>query len=99
VFDVAVDMRREAPTFGRWIGERLSERNRRQLWIPAGFAHGFLALEDHTEFVYKATAPYDKSAEGSIRWDDRTLGIEWPMQEVVLNAKDASAPDWQEALK
>jgi dTDP-4-dehydrorhamnose 3,5-epimerase len=98
VFDVAVDMRPASPTFGRWVGERLSAGNRRQLWIPPGFAHGFLALEDGTELVYKATALYDKAAEGAIRWNDPTLAIEWPLQDVVLNARDASAPAWQEAV-
>lgn len=92
-FDVAVDIRRGSPTFGKWVGEILSAQNRRQLWIPEGFAHGFLALEDGTEFLYKTTAFYDKASEGSIRWDDPDIGIDWPRDsEPVLNEKDKMAP-------
>ena len=94
VWDVAVDIRRESPHYGRWVGVELSERNRRQLWIPEGFAHGFLSLEDDTEFVYKTTDVYSKSCEHAIRWDDPQLGIAWPLAGLSLSLapKDAQAP-------
>lgn len=98
VFDVAVDIRRGSPTFGRWVGEMLSAENKRQLWIPEGFAHGFVALEDGTEFLYKTTALYDKASEGAIRWDDASIGILWPVSQPILNAKDLSAPPLSEAV-
>jgi len=79
VFDVAVDLRRSSPTFGRWVGEELSARNRRMLWIPAGFAHGFLTLEDGTDFLYKCTEPYAPAHEHVVRWDDPAIGIDWPL--------------------
>jgi dTDP-4-dehydrorhamnose 3,5-epimerase len=91
-FDVAVDIRRGSPSFGRWVGETLTADNRRQLWVPAGFAHGFLALEDGTEFLYKTTDFYDKASERAIRWDDPALGIDWPMRDVLVSDKDAAAP-------
>ncbi|MFM8643509.1 MAG: dTDP-4-dehydrorhamnose 3,5-epimerase [Phycisphaerales bacterium] len=98
VFDVAVDLRRGSPTFGRWVGAELSESNRRQLWIPEGFAHGFLALQDGTEVLYKATAFYDPVRERCIRWNDATLAIEWPdVGEVAVSAKDAAAPGFVQA--
>lgn len=78
-FDVAVDLRRGSPTFGKWVGTELTSRNKRQLWIPEGFAHGFLALEDATEVLYKVTDVWYKSCERAIRWDDDTLAIEWPI--------------------
>ena len=93
VFDVAVDLRRASPTFGRWVGETLSAGNKRQLWVPAGFAHGFLALEDGTEVLYKTTDFYNKAAEGAVRWDDPDLAIAWPQDQApLLAAKDAAAP-------
>lgn len=92
IFDVAVDIRKSSPTYGRWVGETLSAENKRQLWVPAGFAHGFLALEDGTEVLYKTTDFYHKAAERSIRWDDPDLGIVWPGGLVpLLAAKDAAA--------
>ncbi len=93
-FDVAVDIRRGSPHFGRWFGLELSEANCRQLWIPAGFAHGFLALEDGTEFLYKTTDVYAKDCERSLRWDDPRIAIDWPALPgpPLLAAKDASAP-------
>lgn len=78
VFDVAVDLRRGSPTFGRWVGERLSAENRRQLWIPEGFAHGFVVLSESAEFLYKATDYYHPEAEHCVRWDDPTLAVAWP---------------------
>jgi dTDP-4-dehydrorhamnose 3,5-epimerase len=93
IFDVAVDIRRSSPTFGRWVGETLSAGNKRQLWVPAGFAHGFLALEDGTEVLYKTTDFYNKAAEGAVRWDDPDLAIAWPQDQApLLAAKDAAAP-------
>lgn len=96
VFDVAVDIRQGSPDFGRWHGERLSAENRLALWIPPGFAHGFLVLSEFARFTYLVTAPYDPAAEVSLRWDDPALGIEWPDISPVLSAKDASAPTLQE---
>lgn len=93
-FDVAVDIRRGSPTFGRWAGVELTEANRRQLWIPEGFAHGFIALEDDTHFLYKTTDVYAKDCERSIAWNDPAIGIEWPRPggEPLLAPKDAAAP-------
>lgn len=92
-FDVAIDIRPGSPTFGKWVGETLTGKNRRQLWIPEGFAHGFLALEDDTEFLYKVTNFYDRDCDRSLRWDDPTIGIEWPLTEApLLSPKDAAAP-------
>lgn len=79
VFDVAVDVRRGSPTFGRWFGVELSAANRRMLFIPKGFAHGFLSLSDGTEFLYKCSAVYDPASERGIAWDDPALGIAWPL--------------------
>ena len=78
-FDVAVDLRRGSPTFGQWEGVELSALNKRQLWIPEGFAHGFLALQDDTHFLYKTTDVYARDCERSIRWDDPAIGIGWPL--------------------
>lgn len=78
VFDVAVDIRKTSPTFGKWVGAFLSQENNRQLWIPEGFAHGFMALSDTVQFVYKATNYYAPKSERSIIWNDQDIGIEWP---------------------
>ncbi|MFO1328382.1 MAG: dTDP-4-dehydrorhamnose 3,5-epimerase [Rubrivivax sp.] len=95
-FDVAVDIRRGSPHFGRWVGVELSADNRRQLWIPEGFAHGFLALQDDTHFLYKTTDVYARDCERSLRWDDPTFGIDWPLARVggapLVAPKDAAAP-------
>jgi dTDP-4-dehydrorhamnose 3,5-epimerase len=91
LFDVAVDIRAGSPTYGRWTGAHLSAGNGRQLWIPAGFAHGFQTLEDETEIVYKCTGFYEPAAEGAIRWS--SCGIDWPRGgDPVLSEKDAAAP-------
>jgi dTDP-4-dehydrorhamnose 3,5-epimerase len=88
-FDVAVDIRRYSLTFGKWVGVVLSAENKRQLWIPPGFAHGFLVMRDDTEYLYKTTDYYAPQYEHCIRWDDPTLGIEWPMtQAPILSGKD-----------
>lgn len=94
VFDVAVDIRRGSPTFGRWLGSVLDARLHRQHWIPPGFAHGFLALERETHLLYKATTYYAKNSERSIAWNDPQLGIEWPLMGAtpLVAPKDAIAP-------
>lgn len=98
VFDVAVDIREGSPTFGRWAGVELSAMNRKQFWIPAGFAHGFLALEDGTEFLYKTTDFWNAASERSIHWNDRKVGVEWPLRGAPLvSAKDAGAAGMAEA--
>jgi dTDP-4-dehydrorhamnose 3,5-epimerase len=98
VFDVAVDLRRKSPTFGRWVGTELSEENRRQLWIPVGFAHGFLVLSDVAEFLYKTTDYWAPEYERTIIWNDPDLAVAWPLQgEPVLSAKDAKGIAFKEA--
>jgi dTDP-4-dehydrorhamnose 3,5-epimerase len=89
VYDIAVDLRRSSPGFGRWVGERLSAANRRMLWIPPGFAHGFLVLSDAAEFLYKTTDYWYPEHERTLKWDDPALGIDWPLDgEPILAAKD-----------
>jgi len=92
VFDVAVDLRRSSPTFGRWEGEILSAENKRQLWIPEGFAHGFLVLSDGAEFLYKTTDYWHREHEHCIRWDDPELAVAWPLGGAapIVSAKDAA---------
>jgi dTDP-4-dehydrorhamnose 3,5-epimerase len=99
VFDVAVDLRRGSPTFGRWAGETLSADNRRQLWIPEGFAHGFYVLSAEAEFLYKTTDLWHPEAERCIRWDDPALGIDWPLEgrAPLVSAKDAAGLRFAEA--
>lgn len=98
VLDVAVDIRRGSPNFGRWASVRLSAENNRQLWIPEGFAHGFVVLSDFAEFLYKTTDYYTPSAERCIRWDDPTLAIDWQLQEPpTLSAKDQNGKSLKEA--
>ncbi|WP_395141327.1 dTDP-4-dehydrorhamnose 3,5-epimerase [Schlegelella aquatica] len=93
VFDVAVDIRKSSPTFGKWVGVELSADNRRQLWIPPGFAHGFLVLSETTDFLYKTTAYYNSGADRCVRWNDPSLNIRWPiLEEPLLSNKDQSAP-------
>jgi dTDP-4-dehydrorhamnose 3,5-epimerase len=92
VFDVAVDIRKESPWFGKWVGVMLSAENRRQLWVPPGFAHGFYVVSDQAEFVYKCTDFYAPEYERSIIWDDPDLGITWPLDGVqpLLSGKDTA---------
>ena len=98
VLDVAVDIRRSSPHFGRWVAVRLSAENHRQLWVPEGFAHGFVVLSDFAEFLYKTTDYYTPSAERCIRWDDPTLAIDWQLSETPqLSAKDLAGKTLQEA--
>lgn len=91
VFDVAVDLRQSSPTFGKWASEILSSDNKKQLWIPEGFAHGFLTLSDSAEFLYKVTDFYSAEHERNIRWNDKTIGIKWPALNVSLSKKDQNA--------
>ena len=97
VFDVAIDLRQSSPTFGKWVGEILSGDNKKQLWIPEGFAHGFLTLSDTAEFLYKTTDFYSKDHEQAIIWNDETIRIEWPLEEVSLSSKDNAALSFKEA--
>ena len=92
VFDVAVDIRRGSPTFGRWAGVVIDDCNHRQFYIPPGFAHGFCVLSDEADFVYKCTDYYHPQSERGIIWDDPDIGIEWPNQDVFLSEKDAGNP-------
>ena len=97
VFDVAVDVRRSSPTFGQWVGEILSEENHRQLWIPAGFAHGFVVLSEAADFLYKATDYYAPQHERCIAWNDPQIGIEWPLTQHGIAQPRLSARDLQAA--
>ncbi|MBY5990777.1 dTDP-4-dehydrorhamnose 3,5-epimerase [Ferrimonas balearica] len=102
VFDVAVDMRESSSTYGQWVGVELSADNKRQLWVPEGFAHGFYVMTDEAEFVYKCTDVYNPNAEVSLRWDDPSLNIEWPIpagEEPSLSVKDAEGLLFQAAPK
>ena len=93
VFDVAVDLRKNSPTYGQWIGAVLSEENKKQFLIPRGFAHGFLVLSDYAEFTYKCDDVYHPEDEGGIMWNDPTIGIEWPeVGEIILSEKDKIQP-------
>lgn len=92
VWDVAVDIRRGSPTFGKWTAVLLSADNKRHFWIPEGFAHGFVALSEHALFTYLCTATYDPAADANVRWDDPAIGIDWPVAEPLLSPKDAVAP-------
>jgi dTDP-4-dehydrorhamnose 3,5-epimerase len=94
VFDVAVDIRRSSPTFGKWVGATLSGENHQQLWVPPGFAHGFLTLSDTADFLYKTTAFYSKELERGIRWDDPDIAVEWPLNDFTpaLSSKDQLGP-------
>ncbi len=91
VFDVAVDIRPQSPTFGQWEAVILSEENKRQFWVPPGFAHGFQVLSDFADFEYKCTDYYAPEDEASLAWNDSQLGIDWPIQQPLLSAKDAKA--------
>ena len=95
IFDVAVDLRRSSPSFGKWVGVYLSAENKEQFWVPPGFAHGFIALSEQADILYKATDYFDPSGERCIRWDDPTLAIVWPLPKRItplVSDKDAAAP-------
>ena len=99
VFDVCVDIRKNSPTFGQWVGERLSAKNKRMVWIPPGFAHGFLVLSSEADFLYKTTHFYDPASEYCIRWDDPELAISWPLSgQPNLSAKDSKGQLLNEAV-
>ncbi|HRG15032.1 MAG TPA: dTDP-4-dehydrorhamnose 3,5-epimerase [Pseudomonadota bacterium] len=92
VYDVAVDIRRGSPTFGRWTAAVLSAENKRQMWVPEGFAHGFVVTSETALFHYLVTAPYDRAADANLRWNDAAIAIDWPIAEPSLSDKDAKAP-------
>jgi dTDP-4-dehydrorhamnose 3,5-epimerase len=98
LFDVAVDVRRSSPTFAKWYGVELSESNRLMLWIPPGFAHGFCALTDDADLVYKCTSLYRSEYDHVIIWNDPDIGIEWPFGDPILSPKDAAAPRLRDAV-
>ena len=97
IFDVAVDIRKSSPTFGKWVSAELSEDNKKMLWIPPGFAHGFLTLEDNTNVLYKTTNEYNKESERGISWNDPEIGIKWPVNNPLLSEKDKKHPILKEA--
>jgi len=100
IFDVAVDLRKNSPYFGNWVGVVLSDENKKQLWIPPGFGHGFFCLSDRADVIYKATDYYDKQGERCIRWDDPDLAIDWPIPEEtepIISKKDLIAPLFKDA--
>jgi dTDP-4-dehydrorhamnose 3,5-epimerase len=97
VYDVVVDIRRGSPTFGQWVGMVLSADDRRQMWVPAGFAHGFCVISKSADFHYKCTDYYSPASERGIAWNDPDLGIPWPVNSPVLSPKDAAAPRLREA--
>jgi len=102
VFDVSVDLRKNSKTFGKWVGIELSSENHKQLWVPAGFAHGFLVLSETAEFLYKTTDYYDPESEVCLSWCDPTVRIDWPIplgKQALLNAKDAAGLAWDQAPK
>jgi dTDP-4-dehydrorhamnose 3,5-epimerase len=92
VFDVAVDLRKGSPTFGRWTGIHLSGENGRSLWVPPGFAHGYVVLSETADFTYKVTAEFDPALDRGVRWDDPAIGVEWPMDAPVLSERDLRLP-------
>jgi len=101
VFDVAIDLRQSSVTFGKWFGIELSSQNKKQLWIPPGFAHGFLVLSETAEVLYKTTDYWHHASENCIRWDDSSLGIMWPSIdcELIINIKDLAGNSWEKAPK
>ncbi len=99
VFDVAIDMRQNSPTFGKWHGEILSAENKRQMYIPENFAHGFCVLSDSAEFVYKCTDFYVPGDEVGLIWNDPQIGVKWPIEQPILSDKDAVLPSWVDVLE
>ena len=99
VFDVAVDIRKDSPTYGQWVAETLTADNKKQLWIPPGFAHGFITLSETAEVLYKTTDYWDVSSEKCIVWNDPTLNIKWPLNAPILAEKDLIGVSWDQAVK
>ncbi len=99
VYDVAVDIRTDSPSFGQWEGVILSEENKRQFWVPPGFAHGFVVLSDTADFEYKCTDYYDPNDEGSLIWNDPAMAITWPLENPTLSDKDSVAPTFAELFR
>lgn len=99
VYDVAVDIRKDSPTFGKWYGEELSDNNHLQMYVPKGFAHGFCVLSERADFVYKCTDFYDSEDEEGIRWNDKTLEINWPLEKPIISKKDKSLPLFTEIVE
>ena len=97
IFDVAVDIRKNSPTFGKWVSAELSEENKQMLWIPPGFAHGFISFEDNTNVLYKSTNEYNKESERGILWNDLEINIKWPIDKPILSEKDKKYPLLKEA--
>ncbi|MDT8953322.1 dTDP-4-dehydrorhamnose 3,5-epimerase [Aeromonas caviae] len=97
VFDVAVDIRKSSPTFGQWVGIHLSGENKRQLWIPEGFAHGFFTISETAEFLYKTTSYYHPQSDRSILWNDENLSVNWPSDKTILSKKDEMAVMFSDA--
>jgi dTDP-4-dehydrorhamnose 3,5-epimerase len=99
VFDVAVDLRQSSPTFGKWVGEIISSDNKKQVWIPEGFAHGFITLSESSQFLYKTTNLYSAEHERTIQWNDKVLGIEWPINIMpILSKKDLEASSFDQSI-
>jgi dTDP-4-dehydrorhamnose 3,5-epimerase len=92
IWDVGVDLRRDSPTYGKWEGYELDDERHRQFFVPVGFAHGFCVLSDTADVAYKLSSPYDPATEAGIAWDDRDVGVEWPIDEPILSERDRSAP-------
>ena len=99
IYDVIIDMRPNSSTFMQWLGAELSERNHRMLYVPEGFAHGYLTLEDNTEVTYPVSEFYTPGAEDGIRWDDQAFAIDWPIEPKVISEKDQSWPDYEETVE
>jgi len=98
IFDVAVDLRRNSPTYARWVGAILSAANHRKLYVPCGFAHGFCVLSDGADVLYKVSAEYDQGLDTGVAWNDPQIGVDWPVEEPVLSPKDAGLPPLESAL-
>jgi len=97
IWDVIVDIRKGSKTYGKWVGAELNEENRDMMYVPKGFAHGFISLTEDSEILYMVSATYNPELEGTLRWDDPVHGIEWPIQPQVLSEKDQKATDWNES--
>jgi len=98
IFDVAIDIRKSSPTFGKWVSQILSSENKKQMWIPEGFAHGFITLSEHADILYKTTEFYSVQGEQTILWDDKTLDISWPICDLFLSPRDRLGKNFNEVL-